>query len=76
MKYRQEILIRKLLSKPFWLSRKHFKYISFRKECGIDVRDFTAPVDEWAKIKDYNGGKNTLCWNYYCDYQYLSRNSS
>lgn len=82
MTYSQEIKIRKILSKPFWIVRVftktallklHIRKVSFCKECGIDVRDFDAPDDNWNRVRKYSGGKNVLCWNCYCDYEYLSR---
>ena len=82
MKYKTEIQTRKYINKPFWFFRKLIKIlllklnlrkISFCKECGIDVRDFDAPDIDWNRVSKYTKGKNTLCWNCYCDYEYLSR---
>lgn len=82
MNYRSEIMIRKIISKPFWVLRVNIKKIlntinirkvSYCKECGIDVRDFNTPDNDWNRVWKYSKGKNVLCWNCYCDYEYLSR---
>ena len=82
MKYKREILVRKTVCKPFWIVRIFIKNlllklnirkVSFCKECGIDVRDFSVSDEKWNRVWRYNDGKNILCWNCYCDYEYLSR---
>lgn len=82
MEYGTEIKLRKYFSKPFWIIRIvikgillkfHIRKVSYCKECGIDIRDFDVPDEQWNRVFKYNKGKNTLCWNCYCDYEYLSR---
>lgn len=82
MTYSQEIIVRRILSKPFWklrvfiktvLLKLHIRRVSYCKECGIDVRDFSVSDEDWNRVWKYSGGKNVLCWNCYCDYEYLSR---
>jgi len=82
MKYKTEIQLRKYINKPLWMVRiffkkllfkLHIRRVSFCKECGIDVRDFDVMDTQWNRVFKYNKGKNTLCWNCYCDYEYLSK---
>lgn len=79
MNYRNEILSRHFLNKPFWtirviikklLLRLNVRQTSFCKHCGIDVRDFDVSNDDWNQAvgKMYN----VVCWNCYCDFKYLN----
>ena len=82
MTYKNEILSRQLLHKSLWslrvfiktgLLRARLRNISFCKNCGIDVRDFSVTDDNWERIHKISGDKNVLCYNCYCDFKYLSR---
>lgn len=77
-----EIITRKIFNKPFWalrvfikkvLLKLNIRKVSFCKECGIDVRDFDALDEGWVRVHKFTKGKNILCWNCYCDNEYLSR---
>lgn len=79
--YKQEILIRKYLSKPIWISRiiikkillkSSIRRVSFCKECGIDVRDFNVSDNDWDTVSKLTNGKNVLCYNCYKDYEFLA----
>ena len=82
MKYKNEIRVRQIINSPFWRLRVLIKYLllklyirrtSFCKCCGIDVRDYDAPDYQWERVCELSGNKNVLCWNCFCDYEYLSR---
>lgn len=40
---------------------------SFCRECGRDVRDFSAPDEAWAKVQPLIRVGNTLCYECFCD---------
>ena len=82
MEYRKEIRIRQQANFPFWkiraliktiLLRLGLRKVSFCKYCGIDVRDYDAPDDKWGIVFKLSKNKSVLCWNCYCDFEYLSR---
>ena len=64
------------MRKFFCKLRVHYKLIkrkfvcinSFCKECGVDVRDFSAPDEVWAKVEPEIKYGYTLCYNCFCDF--------
>lgn len=51
----------KLLTKRLWLRD------NFCKRCGVDIRDFIAPDDMWARVEPYIKHGDTLCYQCFRD---------